>query len=84
MKIKTILLEGAGIMSALSISMADSPDMRVPCILAALSLALVLLAMVAGAVKVSRERRIKRNLAVQHHRERMREMRASRRSCRCR
>ena len=76
---KTILLEGAGIMLLLSISTADSPDVRVPCILAALSLALMLLAMVAGAVKVNRERRRKRELAVQHHRERMRAARALRR-----
>ena len=78
MKIKTILLEGAGIMIMLSISTADSPDVRWPCILAVSSLALVLLAMVAGAVKTNRERKIKRNLAVQHHRERMRAARASR------
>ena len=78
MKIKTTLLEGAGIMIMLSISTADSPDVRWPCILAVLSLALVLLAMVAGAVKASRERKIKRNLAMQHHRERMRAARASR------
>ena len=78
MKIKTTLLEGAGAMIMLSISTADSPDVRWPCTLAVLSLALVLLAMVAGAVKASRERKIKRNLAVQHHRERMRQMRASR------
>jgi len=77
---KTILLEGAGVMSMLAISTADSPDVRVPCILAVSSLVLMLLAMVAGAIKADRERRAKRNLAVQHHRERMREARASRRS----
>ena len=82
MKIKTTLLEGAGVTIMLSISTVDSPDVRVPCILAVSSLALVLLAMVAGAVKASRERRIKRELAVQHHRERMREARASRESLR--
>jgi len=81
---KTILLEGAGVMSMLAISTADSPDVRVPCILAVSSLVLMLLAMVAGAVKASRERRIKRELAVQHHRERMREARASRESLRSR
>lgn len=69
-------------MSLLAISTADSPDWRVPCILAALCLALVLLAMAAGAVEAGRERRMKRNLAVQHHRERMREARASRESLR--
>ena len=81
---KKALLEGAGIMLLLSISTADSPDVRVPCILAALSLALMLLAMVAGAIKADRERRIKRELAVQHHRERMREARTSRESLRSR
>jgi hypothetical protein len=81
---KTILLEGAGVMSMLAISTADSPDVRVPCILAVSSLVLMLLAMVAGAVKASRERKIKRELAVQHHRERMREARASRESLRSR
>lgn len=81
---KTILLEGAGVMSMLAISTADSPDVRVPCILAVSSLVLMLLAMVAGAVKASRERRIKRELAVQHHRKRMREARASRASLRSR
>ena len=76
---KTILLEGAGIMLLLSISTADSPDVRVPCILAVSSLLLALLAMTVGAVKVNRERRRKRELAVQHHRERMRAARALRR-----
>ncbi len=80
MKVKTTLLEGAGVMSLLAISTADSPDVRVPCILAVSSIALMLLAMVAGAVKTSRERRRKRELAVQHHRERMRAARALRRS----
>lgn len=80
MKIKTTLLEGAGIMIMLSISTADSPDVRVPCISVALGLALILLAITAGAVKTNRERKIKRNLAVQHHRERMRQMRDLRRS----
>jgi len=79
---KTILLEGAGVMSMLAISTADSPDVRVPCILAVSSLVLMLLAMVAGAIKADRERRAKRNIAVQHHRERMREARASRESLR--
>ena len=81
---KTILLEGAGIMIMLSISTADSPDAMYPCTLAVLSLVLVLLAMVVGAVKANRERRKKRELAVQHHRERMREARASRESLRSR
>lgn len=76
---KKALLEGAGIMLLLSISTADSPDVRVPCILAVLSLFLALLAMTVGAVKVNRERRRKRELAVQHHRERMRAARALRR-----
>lgn len=76
------LLKGAGVMSMLAISTADSPDVRVPCILAALSLALMLLAMVAGAINTDRERRIKRELAVQHHRERMREARTLRESLR--
>ena len=76
---KKALLEGAGIMLLLSISTADSPDVRVPCILAVSSLLLALLAMTAGAVKVNRERRRKRELAVQHHRERMRAARALRR-----
>ena len=80
MKIETTLLEGAGIMIMLSISTADSPDVRVPCISVALGLALILLAITAGAVKTNRERKIKRNLAVQHHRERMREARVLRRS----
>lgn len=74
------LLKGAGVMSLLAISTADSPDWRVPCTLAALSLALMLLAMVVGEIKADRERRAKRNLAVQHHRERMREARVLRRS----
>jgi len=81
---KKALLEGAGIMLLLSISTADSPDVRVPCILAVSSLALMLLAMVVRAIKADRERRAKRNLAVQHHRERMREARASRESLRSR
>lgn len=81
---KTTLLEGAGIMIALSISTADSPDGKIPCTLAALSLVLLLLAITAGAVKANRERRKKRELAVQHHRERMREARASRESLRSR
>lgn len=76
---KKALLEGAGIMLLLSISTADSPDVRVPCILAVSSLLLALLAMTVGAVKVNRERRRKRELAVQHHRERMRAERALRR-----
>ncbi len=74
------LLKGAGICFLLSISTADSPDVRVPCILVASSLALMLLAMVAGEIKEDRERRAKRNIAVQHHRERMREARALRKS----
>ena len=84
LKVETTLLKGAGVMIMLSISTADSPDGKIPCTLAALSLVLLLLAMVAGAVKASRERRIKRELAVQHHRERMREARASRESLRSR
>ena len=80
MKIEITLLEGAGVMIMLSISTADSPDVRVPCILVALSLALILLAMVVGEIKADRERRAKRKLAVQHHRERMREARVLRRS----
>jgi len=76
---KKALLEGAGVMLLLSISTADSPDVRVPCILAVSSLLLALLAITAGAVKVNRKRRRKRELAVQHHRERMRAARALRR-----
>ncbi len=82
MKIKTTLLEGAGVISLLAISTADSPDVRVPCILAVSSVALMLLAMVAGTVKANRERRKKRELAVQRHRERMRQMRTLRKSLR--
>lgn len=82
MSMSNLLVKGAGVMSMLAISTADSPDGRVPCTLAALSLALMLLAMVAGAIKADRERRAKRNIAVQHHRERMREARASRESLR--
>jgi hypothetical protein len=81
-KIEMTLMKGAGVMSLLAILTADSPDVRVPCILVALSLALMLLAMAAGAINTDRERRAKRNLAVQHHRERMREARASRESLR--
>ena len=78
LKIETTLLKGAGIMIMLSISTADSPDGKIPCTLAALSLVLLLLAITAGAAEVNRERRKKRELAVQHHRERMREARALR------
>jgi len=82
MSMSNLLVKGAGVMSMLAISTADSPDGRVPCTLAVLSLVLMLLAMVAGAIKADRERRAKRNIAVQHHRERMREARASRESLR--
>lgn len=82
MSMNNLLAKGAGVVSLLAISTADSPDVRVPCILAALCLVLVLLAMVTGAIKADRERRIKRMMAVQHHRERMREARASRKSLR--
>jgi hypothetical protein len=82
LKIETTLLKGAGVMIMLSISTADSPDGKIPCTLAALSLALLLLAITAGAVEANRERRKKRELAVQHHRERMREARALRESLR--
>ena len=80
MSMNNLLVKGAGVMSLLAISTADSPDVRVPCILAALCLALVLLAITAGTAETNRERRKKRELAVQHHRERMREARALRRS----
>ena len=82
MSMNNLLAKGAGVMIALSISTADSPDGKTPCILAALSLVLLLLAITAGAVEVNRERRKKRELAVQHHRERMREARALRESLR--
>lgn len=80
MSMNNLLVKGAGVMSLLAISTADSPDVRVPCILATLCLALMLLAITAGEVKANRERRKKRELAVQHHRERMREARTLRRS----
>lgn len=80
MSMNNLLVKGAGVMSLLAISTADSPDVRVPCILAALCLALMLLAITAGEVKANRERRKKRELAVQHHRERMREARTLRRT----
>jgi hypothetical protein len=79
-----LLAKGAGVMSLLAISTADSPDAMYPCTLAVLSLVLLLLAITAGTVKANRERRKKRELAVQHHRERMREARASRESLRSR
>jgi len=82
MSMSNLLVKGAGVMSMLAISTADSPDGRVPCTLAVLSLVLMLLAMVVGAIKADRERRAKRNIAVQHHRERMRKARASRESLR--
>ena len=82
MSMSNLLVKGAGVMSMLAISTADSPDGRVPCTLAALSLALMLLAITAVAVEANRERRKKRELAVQHHRERMREARALRESLR--
>lgn len=82
MSMNNLLAKGAGVMSLLAISTADSPDIRVPCILAALCLALMLLAITAGTVNANRERRKKRELAVQHHRERMRQLRVSRRSLR--
>lgn len=80
MSMNNLLVKGAGVMIMLSISTADSPDGKIPCTLAALSLVLLLLAITAGAVETNRERRKKRELAVQHHRERMREARTLRRS----
>jgi len=82
LKVETTLLKGAGVMIMLSISTADSPDGKIPCTLAALSLVLLLLAITAGTINTNRERRKKRELAVRHHRERMREARALRESLR--